>query len=163
MATPHNDDPLSDAELRVLAALPPNAAAAQWPTAVEGGERADVPADVARRCLDRLWGNCLVEHGESTDGFARTTRGNEALERGEDDPSDYTRHGPSDEAGQPCVECGRPAPAPSPAPGGAADQGWLYDEDEQGFGSKFLCPDCQTPETIARWHPEELPRGEGEA
>ena len=136
---------------RVLAALPRYTGASEWPTLAEISERAGVPADVARSCLVGLRGHHLVEGDET---FARTKRGDVALERGEvsDSPDSYTRFGPSDKAGQPCVECGRPAPPPTPAPDGAAGQGWLHEEDDNGFGWNFLCPDCKTPENIARWH-----------
>ena len=62
----------------------------------------------------------------------------------------------SDKAGQPCVECGRPAPASTPGPDGSAALGWLNDEDEKGRGRNFLCPDCQTPENVTKWYPEQL-------
>lgn len=151
MAHPEQSS-VSALELRVLAALPMNMARSQWPTAGEVAQQAGVPPDATRSCLDRLRGRYLIERGNNSGGFARTHRGDQALERGIDIPTPYTRYGPTDAAGQPCSECGRVAPAPTSTPDGAAGQGWEYDEDRHGFAWDFLCPDCQQDEDkLARW------------
>jgi hypothetical protein len=102
----------TELDRRVLAALPRYTGPSEWPTVAEISERAGVPADVARSCLVGLRGHHLVEGDGRMETFARTKRGDVALERGEvsDSPDSYTRYGPSDKAGQPCVACGRPAP-----------------------------------------------------
>jgi len=153
---------VSDLEHRALAALPVLMVGGQWPTVAEICERADAHPDAVRSCLAMLHGRYLVEQGSGSQRFARTVRGSLALERGVDRPSDYTRFGPSDEAGQPCMGgCGRLAPAPRPEPGGAADQGWLYNSDDDGFAWALVCPECRNnPEMVARVRACTSPREE---
>jgi hypothetical protein len=136
---------MTDVDCRVLAALPMLLTGSQWPAVVDICERVkNVVPDVVRSRLDRLQDRYLVEQGRDSQTFARTPRGTFALERGVDRPSDYTRFGPSDEAGQPCMgQCGRLAPRPGPGPGEAYEQGWEYNEGEDRFGWAFLCPDCK--------------------
>jgi hypothetical protein len=151
--------PMTDVECRVLAVLPMILTGRQWPTVVDICERVDVHPGGVRSCLVRLQDRYLVEKDKVGQTFGRTPRGTFALEREVDRPSDYTRFGPSDEAGQPCMgQCGRLAPAPD----GAAGQGWLYNEDEHGFGWALVCPDCKTkPEMVARLDACRFQRDDG--
>lgn len=143
---------MTELDRRVLAVLPMNMERGQWPTLAEVSEQADLTEDATRICLLRLRERYLVEGEDNGGGFARTVRGERANELGVDRPSDYTRFGPTDEPGQLCFVCRLSrAPAPTPEPDGAAGQGWLHHEDEQGFAWLFLCPDCQTQENVARW------------
>jgi hypothetical protein len=151
---------MTDVDCRVLAAMPTLTTGRQWPRVVEICEQADVHPDVARSCLARLQERYLVEKGSSGQTFARTVRGKLALKRGLDRPSDYTRFGPSDEAGQPCMgQCGRLAPAPDDAEA----RGWLYNPGEDQFGWALVCPDCRNkPERVDRVHACTFPRNEDE-
>lgn len=159
-----NEVVMTEIDCRVLAALPTLITGSKWPRVVEICERADVYPDVARSRLARLQDRYLVERrGRGSQTFARTPRGTFALEQQVDRPSDYTRFGPSDAAGQPCMgRCGRLASAPSPTPGGPHDQGWLYNPGEDRFGWAFLCPDCKTkPELLDRLRACTFPPDDG--
>jgi hypothetical protein len=155
---------LSDLERRVLAALPTLMTGRKWPTVIDICDRADdVHPDDVRGCLARLQDRYLVEKGRDSEAFARTPRGTFALELGVDRPSDYTRFGPSDKAGQPCMgQCGRLAPRPGPGPGEAYGEGWDYAEGEDRFAWAFLCLDCKTnPDLLGRLRACEFPPDDG--
>ncbi len=68
-------------DARVLRELPMASARASWPTADQVAARLGIAVDVVRSSLRRLSGRYLVEDdGERTRRWARTTRGEQALE-----------------------------------------------------------------------------------
>jgi hypothetical protein len=156
--------PMTEVDRRVLAALPTLMTRRQWPAVIEICELThDVHPNDVRSCLARLQDRYLVDGGGDSQTFARTPRGTFALELGVDRPSDYTRFGPSDKAGQPCMgQCGRRAPRPGPGPGEADGQGWRYNDGEDRFAWAFLCPDCKTkPDLVDRLRACMFPSDQG--
>ena len=51
-----------------------------------------------------------------------------------------------------CERCKRSAP-----PSGAAAEGWMQYQDEDGTYRGFVCPNCQTEQDIAEAWPDTLP------